>query len=82
MESASPFPFRKLRYSKYLILEVMMYEDHYSACEFMFAISKEARIFIQNNFITVKNGFINEGLVVFNFDSSYDSENLQFNNYE
>ena len=31
----------------------------------MFTLNKEAREYILNNFITVRNGFINEGLIVF-----------------
>ena len=44
-----------------------MYVKHKDALEFMFALNKEARNFIHNNFIAVRNGFTNEGLVDFLF---------------
>ena len=37
----------------------------------MFAVNKEARAFLVNKFITVKNEFINEGLIEYLIDSSY-----------
>ncbi len=45
----------------------------------MFEINKEARKFIIKNFTTVRNGFINDGLIDIVFDD--DSLN-QFNNYD
>jgi hypothetical protein len=65
VESHSEFPFRKLRYVKYLILNVMMNVDHPEVYKFMFSINKEARKFLQDNFITVRNEFINEGLITY-----------------
>jgi hypothetical protein len=44
-KSAGNFPFRKLRYDKYLTLEVMMYVEHQEAYKFMFTANKEARTF-------------------------------------
>ena len=35
----------------------------------MFALNKYARSFILRNFITVRNGFVNEGLIEFKFDT-------------
>jgi len=67
MESGTAFPFRKLTSEIYLIIDVMMYVKHKDALEFMFALNKEARNFIHNNFIAVRNGFTNEGLVDFLF---------------
>ena len=67
MESGTAFPFRKLTSDIYLILDVMMYVKHQDVKEFMFALNKGARNFIQNNFIAVRNGFTNEGLVDFLF---------------
>jgi len=70
MESMSAFPFRKLRYEAYLILDVMMYIEHQEVYNFMFALNKETRKFLQQNFITVRNGFVNEGLIDHEFDCS------------
>jgi hypothetical protein len=79
MESPGNFPFCKIRYYIYLALDVMMYLDHEDAFKFMFKINKEGRKFIINNFITVRNGFINDGLIDIIFDND-PSE--QFNNYD
>ena len=67
-ESLSDFPFRKLRPDPYLTLEVMMYVDHLEAHEFMFTLNKESRQFLQQNIITIQNGFNNEGLITFRFE--------------
>ena len=66
--SVSDFPFSKLRYEKYLTLDVMMYVEHQQVLQFMFTCNKQARIFLQNNFITVRNGFVNDGLIPYYFD--------------
>jgi hypothetical protein len=63
MESVSAFPFRKLQYDKYLTLNVLMHIDRLDALNFMFTLNKEARNFLMNNFITVRNEFVNEGLI-------------------
>ena len=41
----------------------------------MHAINKESRKFIENNLITIKNGFINEGLIDFVFDEEVHTFN-------
>ena len=79
MESQSDFPFHKLKYHKYLILDVMMYVDYKDVCKSMFKINTQARKFINDNFITVRNGFTNEGLIDFSFDNDASK---QYNNYE
>jgi hypothetical protein len=43
VETVSGFPFPKLRYDLYLILDVMMHVEHQEAYKFMFNVSKEAR---------------------------------------
>ena len=63
MESEIAFPFRKLRLDKYLILDILMYIEHQDAYKFMFSVNKAARSFIIINFNTVRNGFVNEGLI-------------------
>jgi hypothetical protein len=40
-----------------------MHVEYQEACKFMFAVNKEARSFLLNNFITIRNGFINDGLI-------------------
>lgn len=83
MESATVFPFRKLSSDKYLILEVLMYDEHQDIYKFLFTVNKETRKFIQENFITAKNGFRNEGLIDLQFfHGTLSSEEQQYNNYE
>jgi hypothetical protein len=65
VESLNEFPFPKLRYEKYLTLDIMMYVDHPEVYKFMFTLNKEARKFLQDNFISVRNGFVNEGLITY-----------------
>lgn len=68
MESVSVFPFRMLRQENYLTLEVLMFVKHLDAINFMFALNKSARGFIQDNYVTVRNGFVNEGLIEYELD--------------
>jgi hypothetical protein len=63
VETASVFPLSKLRYDIYLVLDVMMHVEYQKAYKFMFAVNKEARLFLLNNFINICNGFINDGLI-------------------
>ncbi len=60
------FPFTKLRYYTYVTLEVLMCIEHPKVYEFMFAVNKEVRAFLQDNFIAIRNGFTNEGLITHN----------------
>ena len=82
VESLTDFPFRKLLYDKYLTIDVMLYIEHQEAYNFMFAVNKSARIFLQNNFIAVRNGFINDGLITYYFGKQvnhyYELEKLYF----
>ena len=73
------FPFPKLRQFTYLTLDVMMHVDYLDAYKFMFTINKEGRKFIINNLITVRNGFINDGLIDLVFDINPGGK---FNNYD
>ena len=79
MDSVSNFPFSKLRYYKYLMLNVMMYVEHQQVLQFMFTCNKQARTFLLKNYITVRNGFVNDGLISYCFDWHYDK---QFYDYE
>ena len=63
MESKIAFPFRKLRNDKYLMLDVLMYVLYQVPLNFMYALNKESRLFIALNLTTIKNGFINDGLI-------------------
>ncbi len=64
VESVSTnFPFQKLKYVKYLFVEVMMFVDHIAVKKFMYHLTKETRSFLKINFIIIKNGFINDGLI-------------------
>ena len=65
VETLSNFPFRKLSCEKYLTLDVMMYIEHPEVLNFMFCVNIETRTFLQNDFITINNGFINEGLITY-----------------
>ena len=81
-ESVSGFPFFKLRYEKYLILDVMMYVEHQQVLQFMFTCNKQARTFLQQNYITVRNGFVNDGLTSYFFNWNpgkhfYDFEQIE-----
>ena len=67
MNSESAFPFRKLRYDTYLTLDVLMHVEQKDAYKFMFTLNKEARKFILDKFITVRNEFVNGGLIDFCF---------------
>ncbi len=42
-ESRAHFPFYKLRYHKYAILDVMMYIENPDVYKYMFSINKESR---------------------------------------
>jgi hypothetical protein len=67
VESVNDFAFHGLKYKKYLTLHVMMYVEREEVLKFMFTVNKSTRAFLEHNFITIRNGFINEGLIPFNF---------------
>ncbi len=77
--SVCALPFHKLKYAKYMTLEVLMYVKYKSAINFMFYLNKESRLFLHNNSSTFYNGFINDGLIeyeFFSFKSFYDHYEL------
>ena len=74
-EAVTSFLFRKLRYEIYLTLDIMMYVERSQALEFVFCVNKEARAFLHQHFISIQNGFINEGLIFYDLSS-------KFNGYE
>jgi hypothetical protein len=55
---------------------VMKYVDCEDALKFMFNINKQGRKLLINNFTTVKNGFMNDGLI----DICFSDE--EFDNYD
>ena len=71
-EAVTSFPFRKLRYEIYLTLDFMMYVQRSQALEFMFCVNKEARAFLHQHFISIQNGFINEGLIFYDLSSNFN----------
>ncbi len=81
-EGTHTFPFSKLRHDIYLTLEVMMYVERSQAFEFMHAVNKEGRSYLEHQYVSIKNGFINEGLIFHDLDYSFtgfrDLETLYF----
>ncbi len=73
MELEITFPFHKLRYEKYLTLEVMIYVEHPQALKFMFSVNKKCRRFLQEQYIPIQNGCINEGLICYWCSDDFDS---------
>ncbi len=74
-QTVMTFPFRQLRNYIYLTLDIIMYVERSQVLEFMFGINKEARSFLCQHYISVKNGFINEGLIEYDLICN-------FNDYE
>ena len=58
-----PFPFEKLRQDKFLFIEVLMYNNYIDALIFMHNTNRATRDFHCESYTTVKNGFVNEGLI-------------------
>lgn len=61
--------FRRLVIDKYLTLEVLKFIKLEDAFKFMSTINKHARTFILTNYDTLKNEFINNGLIEHALDS-------------
>jgi hypothetical protein len=38
----------------------------------MFSLNNQARVFLQSKFITIRNGFENEGLITYKISRDYD----------
>ena len=59
-----------------------MYVKHLKSLKFMFLVNKETRAFLKNNMMTIRNGFMNEGLIELKFKNDYnfylDLEKLYF----
>ncbi len=60
--TVSKFPFRKLRYYKFLTLEILMYVDYNDVLKFIFSVNKTSRSFFESNASIIRNGFLNHGL--------------------
>ena len=78
----SNLPFHGLKYTKYLILNVMMFVERQEVLEFMFAVNKKTRTFITQNIIIIQNGFINEGLIPYIFEKKSKNFFNQFYYFE
>ena len=63
--SPCDLPFQKFRHDKFLTLNVLMNIEHEEAYKFMFGVNNKTRTFLEHNFITIRNGFINEGLITY-----------------
>ncbi len=50
----------------------MMYIEHSEVYKFIFGANKETRYFIETNFNTIRNGFINEGLITHDVKCDFD----------
>ena len=70
-EVACAFPFRKIMYYKYLTLDIMMHVERSQALKFMFCANKQGRSFLKKHFISIQNGFINEGLIIHHIYDAY-----------
>ena len=71
--STNMFPFSKLRHDVFLTLEVLLYVERAHALEFIFGVNKETRAFLLKHFVSVKNGYINEGLIEYNMRCDFHS---------
>ncbi len=58
---------------KYLVLEVMMHVDRLQLLKYMFSVNNETRGFLRKHIATIENGFINEGLVVYEINDNFES---------
>ena len=77
-QSVSMFPFPKLEADKYLTLEVLMFLEYDDACKFMLIVNKLARAFLETHSKTIRNGFINDGLIEYQFSYGfYDNQQLE-----
>ncbi len=75
-ESVSVFPFRKLKHDKYNTLNVIMFVEFNEACSFMFAVNKATRTFLETYSSTIRNGYINDGLI------EYEADTYTFEGYD
>lgn len=82
-ETVNKFFFCKLMHDTYLTIDVMMHIDRSNVLQFMYRVKKETRSFLQKNYISITNGFINEGLIVYDikageYQSYFQLEKLYF----
>ena len=75
------FPFGKFKHNIYHTLDVMMFVEHQDALKFMFSVNKQSRHYITNNFISIRNGFNNDGLIDLNLTFDYESRS-EYHIYE
>ena len=72
VESEPLFPFYKLRFKKYLVIEILSHLDHPIALQFMHSVCRSARSFLVKNHRMILNGFHNEGLITSIIDLNFD----------
>ena len=72
------FPFGKFKHNIYHTLDVIMFVEYQDALKFMFSVNKEARHYIKNNFISIRNGYDNDGLIDLSLVFDYESRS-EFN---
>lgn len=70
--SVIAFPFRKLTQKKYLTIEVLMFFDYITVLKFMFSVNRQTRTFFKTNNSTIRNSFINDGLIEYDFSSDFE----------
>lgn len=75
INSATDFPFRQLKVRKYLTLEIMLHVDYPDILTYMYAVNRATRSYIESNLKTIRNGFINAGLI------TYQLKTNDFNHY-
>lgn len=63
MESESALIFTKLAHNLYLEIDVLTYVEYEDTLKFLYGLNKEARKSSQRNFSSVRNGFVNDGLI-------------------
>jgi hypothetical protein len=51
-----------------------MYVEHEDVLKFIFAVNKQTRAYLTQNFSTIQNGFINEGLITYDLDFSWNAK--------
>lgn len=53
------------------MLEVLMHVDYSYACNFMFGLNKESRNFVEDNSNSIRNGYVNDGLITYELPLTY-----------
>ena len=70
-EEGKYFPFRLLRNEVYLTIDILMYLERSLVLQIIFGVNKATRFFLLHNYNSIKNGFINEGLIIYDLDCKF-----------